>query len=156
MQVVFCTLCVPRGKVTLVFVYTKKGEVMEDWLTKDSDLLEAYRMAKLMEQYIKQVKSAIKEKLEEDAESVPGLKLRKSGNTVSYDCPEVAEILMSTNIVQWNDFLKACRFVEGSMVNVWADKRGITKADARKDLKKRLGNIAQTKPKSPAIIETHD
>lgn len=128
----------------------------EDWLTKDSDLLEAYRMAKTMEAYIKQVKSAIKERLEEDAKSVPGLKLRKSGNTVSYDCTEVAEILMSTNVLQWNDFLKACRFVEGSMVGVWADKRGVSKADARKDIKKRLGDIAQTKPKSPAIIETHD
>jgi uncharacterized protein (UPF0218 family) len=129
---------------------------MKDWLNKDSDLLEAYRVSKIMEQYIKQVKSAIKERLEEDAESVPGLKLRKSGNTVSYDCPEVAEILMSTNVVQWNDFLKACRFVEGSMVNVWADKRGITKSDARKELKKRLGDIAVTKPKNPAIIETND
>jgi hypothetical protein len=46
--------------------------------------------------------------------------------------------------------------VEGSLVGVWADKRGISKADARKDIKKRLGDIAQTKPKSPAIIETHD
>ena len=45
------------------------------------------------------------------------LNLRNRGKTVSYDCPkEVAEILMETNVLQWNDFLKACRFNEGSMV----------------------------------------
>jgi hypothetical protein len=127
-----------------------------DWLTSDSDLLEAFRMCKLMEQYIKQVKAVIKDKLQEDENSVPGLKLRKSGNSITYDCPKVAEILMSTNVVQWNDFLKACRFSLAPMEQVWADKRGISKADARKDIKKRLADIAKTQPRNPAIIETHD
>jgi hypothetical protein len=125
----------------------------EKWMDSPEDISKAMEMVPIMEAFIKQVKAVVKSKLEEDPKAVPGFKLRNSGKITSYEAWKVAEILMSTNVLEWNDFLKACRFTEGSMVQVWADKRGISKSDARKDIKKRLEEIAQEKPKSPAIIK---
>jgi len=127
----------------------------EKWMDSPDDISKAMEMVPIMEAFIKQVKAVVKEKLQENPEAVPGFKLRGSGKITSYEASEVAEILMSTNVIQWNDFLKACRYSEQPMVTVWADKRGISKSDARKDLKKRLADIAKEKPKSPAIIKDH-
>lgn len=123
------------------------------WLKSPKDIAEAMELVGRMETFIKQVKGVVKRMLSEDPKSIPGFKLRNSGKTTSYDTCEVAEILMETNMLEWNDFLKACRFNEGAMVQVWADKRGISNADARKDIKKRLSSIVKEKPKSPAIIK---
>jgi len=127
----------------------------EKWMDSPDDISKAMEMVPIMEAFIKQVKAVVKEKLQENPEAVPGFKLRGSGKITSYEASEVAEILMSTNVIQWDDFLKACRYSEQPMVTVWADKRGISKSDARKDLKKRLADIAKEKPKSPAIIKDH-
>jgi gamma-glutamyl:cysteine ligase YbdK (ATP-grasp superfamily) len=127
----------------------------EKWMDSPEEISKAMEMVPIMEAFIKQVKAVVKEKLQENPEAVPGFKLRGSGKITSYEASEVAEILMSTNVIQWNDFLKACRYSEQPMVTVWADKRGISKSDARKDLKKRLADIAKEKPKSPAIIKDH-
>jgi hypothetical protein len=127
----------------------------EKWLDKPEHIAEAMSLVPIMDQFIKQVKAVVKEKLEENPDSVPGFKLRPSGNITAYEAYEVAEVLMSTNVLVWNDFLKACRYSEQPMVKIWADKRGMSKAEARKDLKKRLVDIAKTKPKSPAIIKDH-
>jgi hypothetical protein len=123
------------------------------WMDSPEDISKAMEVVPIMEAFIKQVKAVVKEKLQENPDAVPGFKLRGSGKITSYEASEVAEILMSTNVVQWNDFLKACRYSEQPMVTVWADKRGISKAEARKDLKKRLAEVAKEKPKSPAIIK---
>ena len=127
----------------------------EKWMDSPDDISKAMEMVPIMEAFIKQVKAVVKEKLQENPEAVPGFKLRGSGKITSYEASKVAEILMSTNVIQWDDFLKACRYSEQPMVTVWADKRGISKSDARKDLKKRLADIAKEKPKSPAIIKDH-
>lgn len=123
------------------------------WMDSPEDISKAMEVVPIMEAFIKQVKAVVKEKLQENPDAVPGFKLRGSGKITSYEASEVAEILMSTNVIQWNDFLKACRYSEQPMVTVWADKRGISKAEARKDLKKRLAEVAKEKPKSPAIIK---
>jgi hypothetical protein len=123
------------------------------WMDSPEDISKAMEVVPIMEAFIKQVKAVVKEKLQENPDAVPGFKLRGSGKITSYEASEVAEILMSTNVVQWDDFLKACRYSEQPMVTVWADKRGISKAEARKDLKKRLSEVAKEKPKSPAIIK---
>lgn len=123
------------------------------WMDTPEDISKAMEVVPIMEAFIKQVKAVVKEKLQESPDAVPGFKLRGSGKITSYEASEVAEILMSTNVVQWDDFLKACRYSEQPMVTVWADKRGISKAEARKDLKKRLAEVAKEKPKSPAIIK---
>ena len=123
------------------------------WMDTPEDISKAMEVVPIMEAFIKQVKAVVKEKLQENPDAVPGFKLRGSGKITSYEASEVAEILMSTNVIQWDDFLKACRYSEQPMVTVWADKRGISKADARKDLKKRLAEVAKEKPKSPAIIK---
>ncbi len=117
------------------------------------DISKAMEIVPIMEAFIKQVKAVVKEKLLEDPDSIPGFKLRGSGKVTSYEASKVAEILMSTNVVTWDDFLKACRYSEQPMVTVWADKRGISKAEARKDLKKRLADVSKESPKSPAIIK---
>lgn len=123
------------------------------WMDSTEDLAEAMTLAPLMEQFVKQVKALVREKLEEDPSSIPGFKLRKGGNITTYEAFEVADILMSTNVLEWNDFLKGCRYVDGAMAKQWADKRGISLAKARADLKERLKDIVKTKPKSSSIIK---
>jgi len=122
------------------------------WLDRPEHLAEAMELIPIMESFIKQVKAVIKDKLTEDPDAVPGFKLRPSGNITAYEASKVAKILMDLNILSWDDFLGACRFSEAPMINIWADKRGISKSEARKDLKERLSDIAAKKPKSPAII----
>lgn len=117
------------------------------------DLTEAMTLAPLMEQFVKQVKALVREKLVESPDSIPGFKLRKGGNITTYEAFEVADILMSTNVLEWNDFLKGCRYVDGAMAKQWADKRGISLAKARADLKDRLKDIVKTKPKASSIIK---
>ena len=124
-----------------------------EWMDKHEDIVEAMEVAPIMEQFIKQIKALVREKLTEDPKSVPGFKLRKGGNITTYEAFEVAEILMSTNVLQWNDFLKGCKYVDGAMAKQWADKRGISLAKARVDLKERLKDIVQTKPKASSIIK---
>jgi hypothetical protein len=126
---------------------------MEKWMETPEDISKAMEIVPIMEAFIKQVKAVVKEKLIENPDSIPGFKLRGSGKVTSYEASKVAEILMSTNVVTWDDFLKACRYSEQPMVTVWADKRGISKAEARKDLKKRLADVSKESPKSPAIIK---
>lgn len=126
---------------------------MEKWMETPEDISKAMESVPIMEAFIKQVKAVVKERLLENPESIPGFKLRGSGKVTSYEASKVAEILMSTNVVTWDDFLKACRYSEQPMVTVWADKRGISKAEARKDLKRRLESIGKESPKSPAIIK---
>ena len=126
---------------------------MNKWLDKPEHLAEAMELVPLMDSFIKQVKAVVKEKLTENPDAVPGFKLRKSGNITAYEASQVAKILMETNVLSWDEFLGACRFSETPMVRIWADKRGISSAEARKDLKGRLESIATTKPKAPAIIK---
>ena len=123
------------------------------WEDSTEDIAEMMTMAPLMEQFVKQVKALVREKLEEDSTSIPGFKLRKGGNITTYEAFEVAEILMSTNVLSWNDFLKGCRYVDGAMAKQWADKRGISLAKARADLKQRLKDVMKTKPKASSIIK---
>lgn len=123
------------------------------WKDSTEDLAEAMTLAPLMEQFVKQVKALVREKLVESPESIPGFKLRKGGNITTYEAFEVANILMSTNVLEWNDFLKGCRYVDGAMARQWADKRGISVAKARADLKDRLKDIVKIKPKASSIIK---
>lgn len=123
------------------------------WLDGPSDIAEAMELVPIMDAFIKQVKAVVKEKLIENPDSIPGFKLRPSGNITAYEATKVAKLLMSTNVLTWDDFLGACRYSEAPMVSIWADKRGISKAEARKDLKARLEDVAVRKPKSPAIIK---
>lgn len=125
------------------------------WLEDPEHLSQAMELVPLMDQFIKQVKAVVKEKLIENPEAVPGFKLRKSGEVTAYEAAKVAEILMATNVLTWDDFLKACRYSESPMVKVWADKRGIKASEAKKDLKERLKEVATTRPKSPSIIKSH-
>ena len=123
------------------------------WKDSTEDLAEAMTLAPLMEQFVKQVKALVREKLVESPESIPGFRLRKGGNITTYEAFEVANILMSTNVLEWNDFLKGCRYVDGAMAKQWADKRGISVAKARADLKDRLKDIVKIKPKASSIIK---
>ena len=127
---------------------------MEDWL-KDEDLAEALSMAVFAETFAKQVKAVAKARLEADAESVPGYKLRSGGNISSYDAKEVANIIMETNVIEWNDLLEVMKFSMTPFISIWSKHTGMNKAEAKKDLQKRLKDIVRSKTKSPSIIKSH-
>ncbi len=121
-----------------------------NWLEEPKDLSEAMAMVPLMEAFAKAVKSAVKAKLKEEIE-IPGFKLRSSGNMTSYEASKVAEQLMESNLIKWEDLLESMKFSIEGLVPVWAEKTEQTIAEARKDLKSRLSDIAKTKPKSSSI-----
>ena len=121
-----------------------------NWLEEPKDLSEAMAMVPLMEAFAKAVKSAVKAKLKEEIE-IPGFKLRSSGNMTSYEASKVAEQLMESNLIKWEDLLESMRFSIEGLVPIWAEKTEQTIADARKDLKSRLSEIATIKSKSSAI-----
>jgi|11_taG_2_1085331.scaffolds.fasta_scaffold01499_10 hypothetical protein len=121
-----------------------------NWLEEPKDLSEAMAMVPLMEAFAKAVKSAVKAKLKEEIE-IPGFKLRSSGNMTSYEASKVAEQLMESNLINWEDLLESMKFSIEGLVPVWAEKTEQTIAEARKDLKSRLSDIAKTKPKSSSI-----
>ena len=127
---------------------------MEDWL-KDEDLAEAMSLAVFAENFAKSVKSAVKAKLEENPEAVPGYKLRGGGNVTSYDANDVADRIMDTSVVGWDKLLKAMKFSLTPFISIWADEVGMSKAEAKKDLQERLKDVARTKPKAPSIIRSH-
>jgi len=122
-----------------------------NWLD-DKNLAEAMEWVPLCDAFVKGVKAAVKAKLEENPDAVPGFKLRDGGKITSYDAQEVAKILMDANILGWDDLLKHMKFSMTPFVSTWADHTGMTKAEAKKDLNERLKNIAKTKPKSSSIV----
>lgn len=121
-----------------------------NWLEDPKDLAEAMTMVPIMEAFAKAVKSAVKAKLKDEIE-IPGFKLRSSGNMTSYEASKVAEQLMESNLIKWEDLLESMRFSIEGLVPIWAEKTEQTIADARKDLKSRLSEIATIKSKSSAI-----
>jgi len=123
---------------------------MENWLDKPEELSDAMELVPLMESFAKAVKSAVKAKLGEGLD-IPGFKLRNSGSMTIYEAGDVAKQLMDTNIVKWEDLLESMRFSIEALVPVWAEKTEQSIADARKDLKMRLSDIAKSKPKSSSI-----
>lgn len=127
---------------------------MEDWL-KDEDLAEAMSLAVFAETFAKSVKSAVKAKLEENPEAVPGYKLRGGGNVTSYGAKDVADKIMDTSVVGWDKLLEAMKFSLTPFISIWADEVGMSKAEAKKDLQERLKDVARTKPKAPSIIRSH-
>lgn len=127
---------------------------MEDWL-KDEDLAEAMSLAVFAETFAKSVKSAVKAKLEENPEAVPGYKLRGGGNITSYDAKGVADKIMDTSVVGWDKLLEAMKFSLTPFISIWADEVGMSKAEAKKDLQERLKDVARTKPKAPSIMRSH-
>lgn len=125
---------------------------MEKWLEDNDKLAEAMEMVPLMEAFTKAVKAAVKQKLS-DGVTVPGFKLRGSGNMTNYEAKEVAEQLMDSNLINWDDLMEAMKFQLESLVPVWADKTEQSKHEARIDLKSRLSKIAKLKPKAPSVAK---
>jgi len=123
-----------------------------EWL-KDKDLAKAMEMVPFAEAFVKAVKSAVKEKLKENPDAVPGYKLRGGGSMTSYDAVEVAKVLMDSGLLKIEDIHKAMRFSMVPLVPIWADTTGMSKAEARKDLVSRLSGVADSKPKSPAVVK---
>lgn len=121
-----------------------------NWLEQPKDLAEAMEMVPLAEAFVKAVKAAVKEKLKNDVE-IPGFKLRNSGNMTSYEAKKVAEQLMDSNLIKWEDLLESMKFSIEALVPIWAEKTEQTIADARKDLKSRLSEVATSKPKASSI-----
>ena len=121
-----------------------------NWLEQPKDLAEAMEMVPLAEAFVKAVKAAVKENLKNDVE-IPGFKLRNSGNMTSYEAKKVAEQLMDSNLIKWEDLLESMKFSIEGLVPIWAEKTEQTIAEARKDLKSRLSEVATSKPKASSI-----
>jgi len=122
------------------------------WL-EDGKLAEAMQLVPLCEAFVKATKSAVKAKLQEDPESVPGYKLRDGGKMTTYEAKEVAKIVMESNVLGWDDLLEHMKFSLTPFISTWADHTGMTKAEAKKDLSERLKDIAETRPKSASIVK---
>ena len=123
------------------------------WLDDPKDLSKAMELVPFADAFVKAVKAAVKAKLEEDPESVPGFKLRGGGNTTSYNAQEVANIIMDSNVLGWDDLLQAMKFSMTPFIGIWSEHTGMSKAEAKKDLMERLQKIQRTKPKSPSIVK---
>ena len=122
------------------------------WL-EDEKLAEAMQLVPLCEAFVKAVKSAVKAKLEENPEAVPGYKLRDGGKMTTYEAKEVAKIVIKANL-SWDDLLEHMKFSLTPFISTWADHTGMTKAEAKKDLNERFKGIARTKPKSASIVKS--
>ena len=123
---------------------------MDKWLEDPEQLAQAMELVPILENFTKSVKAAVKAKLGDDVE-IPGFKLRKSGNMTIYEAKQVAEQLMDTNLLKWDELLGSMKFSIEQLVPIWAERTEQSVADARKDLKSRLSDIATTKPKAASI-----
>lgn len=124
---------------------------MSDWLKDPSDLAEAMAIVPLAEAFAKAVKAAVRAKLEEGVE-IEGYKLR-CGRMTTYDAVGAAKVLMDSGLLELEDIHKAMKFTPTNLTQVWADKLGMTKAEATKDLKSRLKDTASSKPKSSSVVK---
>lgn len=125
---------------------------MSDWLDKPEDLASAMELVPLAEAFAKAVKAAVRSKLEEGVE-IEGYKLRSGGRLTTYDAVEAAKILMDSGLMELADIHKAMKFTPTNLSQAWADKLGMTKAEASKDLKSRLKDTATTKAKSSSVVK---
>ena len=106
----------------------------------------------LAEAFAKAVKSAVRAKLDDGVE-IKGYKLRSGGNLTTYDAVEAAKILMDSGLLQLEDIHKAMKFTPTALTQTWADKLGMSKAEASKDLKLRLKEVAVQKPKASSVVK---
>lgn len=125
---------------------------MTDWLESPEDLAEAMQIVPLAEAFAKAVKSAVRAKLDDGVE-IKGYKLRSGGNLTTYDAVEAAKILMDSGLLQLEDIHKAMKFTPTALTQTWADKLGMSKAEASKDLKLRLKEVAVQKPKASSVVK---
>lgn len=125
---------------------------MSDWLDNAEDLAEAMQIVPLAEAFAKAVKAAVRSKLDDGVE-IKGYKLRSGGNLTTYDAVKAAKILMDSGMLQLDDIHKAMKFTPTALTETWADKLGMSKAEANKDLKSRLKEVAVQKPKASSVVK---
>ena len=123
------------------------------WLDDPNDLAEAMELVPFADAFVKGVKAAVKSKLEEDPDCIPGFKLRGGGHMTSYEAREVAKIIMEAKVMDWDDLMSVMKFSMTPFITVWSDHTGMSKAEAKKDLIQRFKSIAKTKPKSPSVMK---
>ncbi len=71
----------------------------------------------------------------------------------TYDAVEAAKVLMDSGLLKLDEIHKAMKFTPTNLTQVWADKLGVSKAEATKDLKSRLKDTASMKPKSSSVVK---
>jgi hypothetical protein len=124
-----------------------------NWMDDKESLAEAMELVPFADAFQKAVKAAVKAKLEEDPDAVPGFKLRGGGNMTSYDAKDVADIIMDSNVIGWDELMMAMKFSMTPFVKIWSEHTGMTMSEAKKDLSKRLEKVQKTKPKAPSIMK---
>ena len=125
---------------------------MSDWLDSPEELGEAMQLVPLAEAFAKAVKAAVRAKLEEGAK-VEGYKLKSGGYSTTYDAVETAKILMDSGLLELEDIHSAMKINIKGLGQTWADKAGMTKTEADRDLKKRLSDIASRKPRQKSVVK---
>jgi|TARA_R110000824_G_scaffold117171_5_gene269006 hypothetical protein len=106
----------------------------------------------LLERFAKSVKGLVRSRLEKDVD-VPGFQLRSSGKITTFNAKKAGEILFDANFGV-DEFLKCCTLKEPQLVAAWALKTGLSKPEARKDLRLRLENCMTQKPKAKSVTKS--
>ena len=123
------------------------------WLDDPKELAEAMELVPFAKAYVSLVNAAVKAKLVEDPDAVPGFKLRGGGHMTSYEAKEVAKVIMESNVIGWDDLMTVMKFSMTPFISIWSDHTGMSKAEAKKDLLARFKGIAKTKPTSPSVMK---
>lgn len=123
-----------------------------DWLEDPEWLVEAMEWVPLAEAFVKAVKATVRAKLDEGTE-IKGYKLRSGGYLTTYDAVEAAKILMDSGLLTLEEIHKSMKFNPSLLSQAWADKTGVSKAQASKDIKTRLKDVAVKKPKSSSVVK---
>lgn len=147
-----CKWCaaLPHCHEAYAYLVEKKGNEESDMESVNSEeLAERMGDVPLFDRWVKEVKALVRNRLEKDI-PVPGFKLRSSGKVTSFDAAKAGEILFDANM-SVDEFLSCCTLKEPQLVSAWALKTGLTKAEARKDLRLRLENCMSQKAKARSV-----
>ena len=151
-----CKYCsaLPHCPDAYEFIQKIPNKLSED---DDMDAIDNEELAEkmgnlpLLERFSKSVKGLCRARLEKDVD-VPGWKLRSSGKITSFNAKNAGKILFDANF-GIEEFLACCTLKEPQLVAAWALKTGLTKPEARKDLRLRLENCMTQKAKAKSVTK---
>ena len=116
-------------------------QVMErsiEEISKDPDeLSKVYAMASMYEKFAASIKSIVRTKLKDDPESVTGLKLGRGMKIAKYDTEKAISVLQSHGF-DIDELHKFVKLSEKNLVDVWAQRTGESKANARKSIREAM------------------
>lgn len=122
-------------------------EIMEN--ISNEELSEKMAVVSTVEQWVKEVKSLTKGRLEKGLK-VPNFELKASGNITSYDARKTSELLAEANF-PISEVLECCSLKEAELVKRWAEFTDQKSAPAKRDLRLRCEEVIKQKPKAKSV-----